>query len=145
MLEDDITERVLARLTDAKYRRQLGRALAAAGTVEDQQRIVAEVGERLVQLGTDFADGQIERATLLAGTGRARANIAAAERMITALSAVGDLPGPSVDDVLAWWEDASIERRHTIVALLLDHMVVRSSEGRQVRGADRLEPHWRTF
>ncbi|MFE2994984.1 recombinase family protein [Nocardia sp. NPDC059246] len=145
LIEADITERVLARLTDATYRRQLGRALAAAGTVEDQQRVVAEVGQRLEQLGQDYAEGLIDRATLLAGTDRARATTAAAERLITALSTAGDLPGPSVDDVLAWWEDASIERRHAIVALLLDHVVVRSSEGRQVRGADRLAPVWRTF
>lgn len=145
LLEDDITERVLARVTDPKYRRQLGRALAAAGTVEDQEAIVEDLRERLVLLGQDYADRTIDRATMLAGTERARANIAAAERLMASMTTMGDLLAPTVDDVLAWWEDASPVRRHEIVAFLLDHVVVRTSQGRQVRGADRLELHWHTF
>ncbi|WP_282775846.1 zinc ribbon domain-containing protein [Nocardia sp. CC201C] len=145
LLEADITERVLARLTDPGYRRKLGRAMAAAGTIEDQQRVIADLRARLAVLGEDFADRKIERETMLAGTERARANIAAAEHSIAAMTTLADVPGPTVEDVLAWWEDTSATQRHEIVAVLLDRVVVRSSEGRQVIGADRLEPHWRSF
>ncbi|MRH85983.1 hypothetical protein GFY24_00635 [Nocardia sp. SYP-A9097] len=145
LLEDDITERVLARLTDAKYRRQLSRALLAAGTIEQQQQTIEDLRERLAVLGRDFADRLIERETMLEGTDRARRNIAAAERLIQSMTTVGDVLAPTVDDVLAWWEEALPVRRHEIVAYLLDHVVVRSSQGRQIRGADRVDPHWRTF
>ncbi|MBF6298199.1 recombinase zinc beta ribbon domain-containing protein [Nocardia amamiensis] len=145
LLEADITERVLARLTDPKYRRKLGKAMAATGTVADAEAVLADLRERYAVLGRDYADRLIQRDTMLAGTERARANIAAAERKILQLQALDDMPGPSVDEVLAWWEAALADRQHRIVAALLNHVVVRSSEGRSVIGADRLELHWHTF
>ncbi|MGY4103398.1 recombinase zinc beta ribbon domain-containing protein [Nocardia sp. R16R-3T] len=144
LIEADITERVLARLTDPKYRRQLARAMAKAGTADDQRAVLADLEDRLAQLGTDYADRAIDRATMLAGTERARANIAAAETAIRRTTALADIP-LSVDDVIGWWELAGPEQQHQIVACLLDHVVVKSSEGRQLRGADRLAPVWRTF
>lgn len=143
LLDADVTERVLARLTTAQYRRQLGRAMARAGSVEDQRAVLDDLRARLAHLGEDYADRRIERETVHAGTERARANIAQAEIAIRRTAALADLPGPAVEDVLAWWEAAGREQRHDIVAVLLDHVVVRTSEGRTVIGADRLEYHWR--
>lgn len=142
LVEADVTERVLARLTSAQYRRQLGKAMARAGSVEDQRAVLADLEDRLAQLGRDYADRVIDRATMLAGTERARANITAAEVAIVRRAALADMP-PTVEDVLAWWEAADVEQQHQIVAAVLDHVVVGSSEGRQLRGADRLQYHWR--
>lgn len=143
LIEADITERVLARLTDPKYRRQLARAMSKAGTADDQRAVLAELQDRLAQLGIDYADRAIDRATMLAGTERARTNIAAAETAIRRTTALADIP-LSVDEVIDWWQLAGPEQQHQIVACLLDHVVVKSSEGRQLRGADRLALVWRT-
>lgn len=145
LIEADVTERVLARLTDEQYRQALGRAMDQAGTADDQRTVISDLRTRLATLGTDYGARLIERATLLAGTESVRAGIAAAERMIRAADALADIPGPTVDDVLAWWEEAPAARQHDIVAVLLDHVTVRSSEGRTVLGADRLEFVWHEF
>ncbi|MGV9742887.1 recombinase family protein [Nocardia farcinica] len=144
LLEADVVERVLARLTDRTYRRKLSRALAKARTTEHGE-VLDDLRRRLAQLGEDFADGRIERETLLAGTERLRANIATAQAQRARVEAFADLPDPSIDEVLAWWEQAGPARQREIVAVLLDRVVVRGSEGRSVLGADRLDYHWRAL
>ncbi|MFI7527465.1 recombinase family protein [Nocardia salmonicida] len=142
LLDADTTERVLARLTDPAYRRKLAKAVAKALKGADPDAVVDEVRERLAVLGTDYADGKIERETMHAGTERARDRLARAERMAGVGELVDELDSPTVDDILNWWENTTDERRRDVVALLLDHVTVRTSEGQTVMGADRLDYTW---
>lgn len=142
LIEADATERVLARLTDPAYRRKLAKAAAKVLKGADPGSIVDEVRERLAVLGTDYADGKIERETMHAGTERARDRLASVERLAGIAELVDELDAPTVDDILAWWENTTDERRRDVVALLLDHVSVRTSEGQTIMGADRLDYHW---
>lgn len=144
LLEADATERVLARLTDARYRRALGAALNAAGGVDAAQRRLDDFRARLATLGEDFADGVIERDTLLAGTKRVVENIGAAEADVARATVLVDLPEPTVDDVIAWWEEAPHQRRRDVIGVLLDHVTVLSARGEDARsGTDRLVYQWK--
>lgn len=142
LIEADVTERVLARLTDPSYRRKLARAIAKVTRGADPDQAAAEVRERLAVLGTDYADGRIERETMLAGTERARARLAVAERAGSLTEMLDELDALPVEDILSWWEAAGVERQREVIGLLLDHVDVRSSEGRTVVGADRLDYVW---
>ncbi len=142
LIEADTTERVLARLTDPAYRRKLARAADKLLKGGDPQAVVDDVRGRLAALGTDYAEGKIERETMHAGTERARERLARVERMVGIAELVGELDAPTVDDILGWWESTTDERRRDVVALLLDYVVVRSSDGRTRVGADRLHYHW---
>ncbi|MCX4096544.1 recombinase family protein [Nocardia sp. alder85J] len=142
LLEADATRRLLARLTDPAGRQSLGRGQPA------EAEALAELDElqaRLRTLGEDYADGAIERDTMLSGTERAREHILRARkraeraRLLTALPDASTENSPPLD---GWWNTATDADRHTVLAAVLDHVIVRPSEGRTVIGADRLEYHW---
>lgn len=142
LIEADVTERVLARLTDPAYRRKLAKAVAKLTRGGDPASVVDDLRVRLAVLGEDYADGKIERETMHAGTEKARANLARAERASGVVQVVEELDALAADEILAWWEDATVERQRELIMLLLDHVTVRTSEGRTVVGADRLDYHW---
>lgn len=142
LIEADVTERVLARLTDPAYRRKLAKAVVKLTHGGDPAAVVDDIRARLAALGEDYADGKIERETMHAGTEKARANLARAERASGVVQVVEELDALEVDEILAWWEDATVERQRELIMLLLDHVTVRTSEGRTVVGADRLDYHW---
>lgn len=142
LLEADVTERVLARLTDPAYRRKLAKAVAKITRGGDPSVLADGIRERLAVLGQDFADGKIERVTMHAGTEKARANLARAERATGLAQVLEEVDVLEVDEILGWWEAAPVERQRELIMLLLDHVTVRSSEGRKVVGADRLDYHW---
>ncbi|WP_176459335.1 MULTISPECIES: recombinase family protein [unclassified Rhodococcus (in: high G+C Gram-positive bacteria)] len=145
-LDAEITEGVLARLTDAGYRRALQGAVNALSVPQAAEEQLAELRGRLDALGEDYADGVIDRTQMQKGTARLRERIAKAKGLVERATTLSDIPEPTVEKILAWWEDASIQRRRDVVGVLLDHVTVKPSTGRIANGIhpDRLHYEWKT-
>lgn len=145
-LEDDVTERVLARMADAPVRRDLSRAIAAMDSVTADKELAA-LDSRLTDLGTDYARGLITRETLHSATAEIKARAEDVKRKRQDSDVLVDLPDISIEAVVAWWEDASKRRRRDVVAVFLDHVTVKPlpRERRGFAGLDpnRLEYFWR--
>ena len=146
LLEADVIERVLARLSSPKYRKALTKSINELGSREEGETRVVELNARFTALGEDFADGLIDRETMRAGTVRVRANIAATELKMAQREVLIDLPEPSADDIVKWWEEADKRRRRDVVSIVVDHLTVKPTDR---RGRDGLDPHrvdyvWKT-
>ncbi|MGW6376211.1 recombinase family protein [Rhodococcus sp. NPDC055112] len=144
-LEADTIERVLARLSDAKFRRKLTKEINALATGEDAAKQLADLEARFTTLGEDFADGLIERETMRAGTERIRAKKATIELQVQRREVLDDLPEPTVAQVVQWWEEASKRRQRDVVSVLLDHVTVKPTSRRGHAGIDpdRLQHTWK--
>lgn len=145
-LEADATEGVLARLSDAGYRKALADAVNALSTPQAAEEELANLRGRLDALGEDYADGMIDREQMRAGTARLRERIAKQKLLIERQTTLSDIPVPSVEKIIGWWEAASVPRRRDVVAVILDHVTVKPSTGRIKNGIhpDRLHYEWKT-
>ena len=145
-LEDDVTERVLARLTDPATRNALARSINDAA-VANTDREIAALNTRLKDLGTDYARGLITRDTLHSATAEIKDRTAKVHRAKEDTDTLTDIPDIASGKVIEWWEDASTRRRRDTVAVLLDHVTVKPlpRERRGYAGLDtnRLEYFWR--
>ncbi|RDI32472.1 recombinase-like zinc beta ribbon protein [Rhodococcus sp. AG1013] len=144
-LEADVVERVLARMSDASFRRDLAKSLNELQSSTDAERELAEIDRRFEILGEDFADGVIDRATMRAGTERVRARKATLELHIGRREVLDDLPEPDVEQIVQWWEETSKARRRDVVTVLLDHVTVKRTTRRGHAGIDpdRLHYEWK--
>ena len=82
-----------------------------------------------------------------AGTDRIRAKRAELELQMQRREILDDIPEPSADDIITWWETASAARRRDVVSVILDHVTVMPAEGRRDNGSvvtDRLQHEWKT-
>ncbi|SNS57466.1 recombinase family protein [Rhodococcoides kyotonense] len=146
LFEADVTERVLARLTDAPFRRALSNSIATV-TEHDVDVELATLATRLEDLGTDYARGLITRTTLHSATAEIEQRTADVKRKKQASDVMVDIERVSGDDVIEWWEDATTRRRHDVAAALIDHITVNPlSEGRRGQSGldtNRLDYFWR--
>jgi DNA invertase Pin-like site-specific DNA recombinase len=81
---------------------------------------MAVLGARLDELAAAFADGEIDRAQLGAGTRKLRAQIVGIEEQLTDAARVdvlGDLIG--IDDVRARWDTLDLDRRRSVIDVLM--------------------------
>lgn len=145
-LEADVTEGVLARLTDAGYRKALQAAVNGLSTTQAAEEELADLRQRLDHLGEDYADGLIEREQMRAGTAKLRERIAKTKAVIERQTTLSDIPEPTVEKIIAWWEEASVQRRRDVTAVILDHVTVKPSAARTRTGIhpDRLHYEWKT-
>jgi hypothetical protein len=81
---------------------------------------MAVLGARLDELAAAFADGEIDRAQLGAGTRKLRAQIVSIEEQLTDAARVdilGDLIG--IDDVRTRWDTLDLDRRRSVIDVLM--------------------------
>lgn len=144
LLEADVTERVVARLSLPKVRTAITAAVNALGTREEEEQRIAELKGRFERLGREYADGSIEVETMRAGTARVRANIASIGSRMAEREVLADLPEITRGSVLRWWEQSGPRQRRDVVSIFLDHVTVRPSEGwRRGPVDDRLDYAWK--
>ncbi|MGE6851078.1 hypothetical protein ACQKGB_29125 [Bacillus tropicus] len=82
-----------------------------------------------------------------AGTEKLRAKKAVLELQMQQREVLDDIPEPSSDDVITWWENTSDARRKDVVSVILDHVTVLPADGRRDNGSvvtDRLQHAWKT-
>lgn len=136
-LDADATERVLARLTDLGFRGRLEKAVSQPPDVYQQQ--INDAESRIVVLSEEFGGAGGNPEAFKAGVEAARDVIATARRNLDAVDTLGALPGPSVDDMLEWWEASTVEEKRAAIRLFLDHVLVKP----RVAGEERYIYEWR--
>jgi DNA invertase Pin-like site-specific DNA recombinase len=143
-IEDDIAERVIARLSrtreaalldSVKHQDQapiVGKAIAAA----------VEVENRLTQLGADFGDGLIGRTEFLAARERLNARLRECDTVIG--SPKIEVPRGDAAALVEWWEKAELPRRRALVAQVVARVVVNRHKGsRSTYDRTRAQVEWR--
>jgi hypothetical protein len=141
-VEADVAERVLARLASQSVRNRL--ALVAQPPDHDDQLQVIE--RRLEEAGTDFADGKLGRREFNAASKRLREKqreLRAAAKQAEQVATLPDVGSPKA--LAEWWNSAGVERRHSLVGTLLDHVTVGPVTRRGFTGydPDRVAFVWR--
>ncbi|KJF21992.1 hypothetical protein C7T36_18585 [Rhodococcus sp. AD45-ID] len=136
LLDADVTERVLARLSSPKFRAALTKSINELGSRDAVVARIEDLRSRYTALGEDFADGLIERETLRAGTDKVRTNIAATELKMKQQEVLAELPEPDPSAIVEWWEQAGPRQHRDVVSILLDHVTVKPTDRRGPGGLD---------
>jgi DNA invertase Pin-like site-specific DNA recombinase len=141
-----VIEALLERLDSAAVRRAIRTKTKRNGGV-DAAALVAELEERLVQLGKDQDAGLIDRKEWLARRGplqerlnTARTELSVPERDDAAAFAQLDGPG----DIHARWANLSLNTQRAIVGMVIDRVVVNPPPSRGARfDPERVDVVWR--
>lgn len=143
--EQDVSERVVARLVDPRNRRALAYALRriereAEVANEDSDRLRA----RLDELGREYADGNVGRDELVAASRRIRDRLRSNQVLLDRWKATEDLPD-DVEEAVGWWRFANTERRRTLIAALAEEITVGPAlvRGSKKYDAGRVRVNWR--
>lgn len=146
-IDQDVAERVLGRLASPTVRRRLTAQVQVSpesGALLTDQ--LGDLEQRLVQLGEDYAEGLIGRTEFHAARNRVQMRIDETRQAVARAAEVESLPSAgSATELAAWWENASLERRHDLIATLIDHISIGSTRRRGFNGydPDRVTFIWR--
>lgn len=135
-LEDEVRDRVIARLSTAKVRRQL-EAAAKRINVDKLRADLVELDQRLAEAGREYATRQISMPTVKAVEAHIASERAAIEAQLAQAERLANLPPLEIEVLAQWWVDAPLERRRELIQVVLDHVVVRKASR---RGPTRLDP-----
>jgi hypothetical protein len=146
--EQDVTERVLARLIrpDARDRLQESFNRAIEGAEKAPEEIKA-AEERLAEIGVDYADGNIGATEMRAAREHLGHKIRAARskvKLAEMLRGVGALDAESLVD---WWEGASLNQQRALLELMVDKIAVHPVRvrGSKIFDPSRVEVTWRRW
>lgn len=106
----------------------VARALAGHADADTDRRALAEqlaVDEgRLETLAVDFADGLLGRGEWLAARDRITPRIEQTRRRLAEARDVGILAAVPTSQIAAWWDDAQIPARRTVVDAVIERVTV---------------------
>ena len=134
VLENDIAERILARLCHPDSvglleRAAQGRMAAGADPAADE---VAALEKRLKELGRDYADELIGRLEFIAARDRLEERRSAAMKLVRARAEpILNLPYGHAEKMAAWWESASLTKRQIVVRQQIAKIEVGPHSGRR--------------
>ena len=146
--ENDVAERVLARLMRDDAREKLSAGIRAVQSeAEAAPDRIAATEKRLREIGVDYADGTIggpefrgarEELTRRIKDARSAQKLAATLENVAALEA---------EDLVAWWEGASLEQQRTVLDLLVSKIEVHPVKvrGSKIFDPSRIKVTWRRF
>lgn len=98
---------------------------------------------RRADLGALFADGEIDRAALLAGTARADARLAEIEgRLADAASDSAVAPLLAAGDVRAAWGALDLSRKRAVISALMRVHLLPPGQGRRSFDPDSVRVEW---
>lgn len=139
LLDTEVVERVLARLTDDEWRAALHHGLAH--TAAEYREHAQAARWRMKELAEVFGAGEAERNALEAGVQAARAAELDAETLAQRAEVAALLPKPTAGAVVAWWMGLPVGTQREVVSLVLNHVAVAPKRGRKDT-ADRLTFTW---
>lgn len=142
-LEDFVAVHVLGRLSVGKTAEQLRRLVRTDRA--HLAELVARDEQWLRQLGEDYADNQIAREAFLAGQARVKHRLRMNRAELDRAEQAADLPIYGGVDLAVWWAEASVERRRSLVHVMLEAVLVGPSRkrGTRVFEEDRVSLRWR--
>lgn len=142
-IEDDIAEQIIARLAMPKSREAFDKTTTLREPVGDPGVELEKIATQLGELGTDYADGLVDRASFLAATKRLK------DRRQMLLDATlprkrPDLPYGSIEKLAAWWGSATFVQKRSTARALVDRIDVGPHKGRRSDyDSSRVEVLWR--
>lgn len=128
-LEDDVAERVLARLTSAAGRRRLAQRESRLDRTAGVADEVAAAEETLADLGRDYGDGRIGRIEFLAARDRLAGRLDGLTRQLGTLAPA--VPHGDPDRLAAWWAAATTSQRQTLLRQHVDRISIGPHRGRR--------------
>ncbi len=147
---DPLEEHIRDVVIEALEGDELDRQLAARAATDQRLRAIleeeAEVEARRQRLAHDYyVSGDLaDRATFLRLDGELRDRLASLNEQARRLADRTALPADAGGDLQGWWESASLERRHALIAAVLDHIIIKPvPKGTGVFDAHRIVPVWR--
>lgn len=144
--EQDVTERVLARLLRPDAREKLGAALKAAGReAAEAHEVIAKTEKRLGQIGVDYADGKIGGIEFRTARDELTKRIRDARNAQKLGVTLGDVAALESEDLVAWWEGASLEQQRTLLDVLISKIEVYPVRvrGSKIFDPSRIKVTWR--
>ena len=141
-VEDDVVERLLARLARPASARLLARG--DSGPVADQQAIrdIGALEQRLVELGVDYADELIGRTEFIAARDRIAARMKYLEKGLAGPKL--NVPAGNLESLVEWWETAELGVRRILVGQYVDRVAVHPHSGqRSTYNPARVHVEWR--
>jgi len=116
----------------------------------DDQRLADLVAEeralttRKNGLSVSFAEGLIDKAQLVAGTGRLNAKLETARAEIASLARTPDMADlVKSHDVAATWASMDTDRKRTVIGLLLEVVLAPAGRGARVFDPEKVRLTWR--
>lgn len=143
-VNDFVRDLVVARLQRDDARDLLLTKKDAPDTKEMQEKLLA-LNNRMDELASMFADGEINRAQLTTGTAKLRDEIAGVEKRLADASRV-DVLGDLVksDDVLKTWEDIGLDRQRAVIDVLMSVVILAPGKGCRTFRPETIEIEWKT-
>ena len=133
-VENDIAERILARLCHPDSVRMLEEAAKAraAAANDPAAEDVTSLELRLQQLGRDYADELLGRTEFLAARDRLEERRASALKLIRSRAEpILDLPYGNAEKMATWWESAPLAKRQIVVRQQIAKIEVGPHTGRR--------------
>lgn len=115
------------------------------GALLSAQAEAGKLRARLAQLGDDYADGLIERETMLRSTERLRERLAEAEEVITKAIAGTPLDGFPIGTAEAaeLWDELELHQKRGIIEMVTKEIILRGAgPGRRFNAQDQLTIHF---
>lgn len=128
-VEDDVVERIFARLSRPANARQLAEVQGDGPDVSAQTAELADLDERLRQLGVDYADGIFGRTEFIAARDRITERVRELESAVSGPRL--EVPLGDAAALVAWWEKAPLGTRQALVRQYVDRVTVMPHQGRR--------------
>lgn len=143
-VEDDIAERVIARLAVPANARRLAEAAETGKSEAGVTVELAELEGRLRQVGVDYADSLLGRTEFLAARDRLAARIRNLEHQLQAGAPRVNAPYGDAAALATWWETATLGTRQALIRQHVDRVTVGVHQGRRsVYDRSRVAIEWR--
>jgi len=146
LLENEVGNRLLGRLMKTSARRDLKVLAKKVQAVSAESPAIIAVSEmRLVELGKEYATGSITASTMRSATATLKLAISDARAATRNANALENLSVLDVDDMIEWWEGASVEQQRTLLSILVGEIAVMPAtvKGSKTFDTDRVRVEWR--
>ncbi|KQP81636.1 recombinase family protein [Aeromicrobium sp. Leaf291] len=146
LLEEEVANRALARLLREDARERLA---ALAEKAQERAKVaeatLADVKLRQAQLGEDYAAGNLTGSAARAATEKLAERSQAARRDRQLAADLENVAFLEADDLVEWWEGASLGQQRTLLSLLLSGVAVHPAPvvGSKTFDPSRVKVRWR--
>ena len=144
--ENDVAERVLARLIRPDSQRKMNAAVnSAVKTAEEADQTLVDVDRRLKEVAVEYADGKITVEQMNAATARLRKRARDARAAKQLASVAEEYRPVDTVEIVEWWESASLEQQRALLELLVSKVEVFPApvRGSKVFDPSRVKVTWR--
>lgn len=144
--ENDVTERVLARMLRPQARDELSAAITAAREASvAAEATIRDAQAKLEDAGRDYADGLIDGTAFHAASARIKTRINEARAAARLGKMLDGVVTVEPVELVEWWESSSIEQQRALLRLLVEKVEVfkATTPGSKLYDSNRVKMSWR--